>query len=80
MSLQQQESYIITVSHMQVLTLMTPASSRISFISPSSVGKVMGYCHSLFRHKATDKTNYRIPLTFLFHVLLVVLSDDQPPV
>lgn len=33
-------SYIITVSHADVLTLLTPASSRISFISPPSEGEV----------------------------------------
>ena len=31
-------SYIIPVSHVDVLTLLTPASSRISFISPSGGG------------------------------------------
>lgn len=63
----QHENYTITVSHMKVLTLLTPASSRISFISPSSVGIVICHCHSLFRHKAMYRTLVESSYLYLLH-------------
>lgn len=48
---------LITASQTDVLTLLTPASSRISFISPSSVGNLTRYSCSLARLKETSKTS-----------------------
>lgn len=66
-----------------VLTLLTPASSRISFISPLSVQITRLWQKMLFHVITCSEQRYKPAnqtLTFASCILLILVSDDQPPV